>query len=148
RVSDEVPAFGAELRRLRLAADLSLTRMASLLHYSKGHLCKIETGRKQPHPDLVRRCDALLDAGGKLVRLTSSRSPIDPPPEVNSNDEGWQMNLNSNGTGSFQPVGRRQVLAAGIAPVFTFGTNNPAAVAEQAPLTTFRALFDQFRQLG
>lgn len=145
---DEVLVFGAELRRLRLAADLSLTRMAALLHYSKGHLSKIETGRKQPHPDLVRRCDALLEAGGELVRLASSRFPIEPPPEVTRNDEVWQMNLNSNGTGSFQPVGRRQVLAAGAAPAFIFGTNSPAAAAEQAPLAAFRTLFDQFRQLG
>jgi transcriptional regulator with XRE-family HTH domain len=66
-------SFGAELRRLRTAAGLSLTGLAGLVHYSKGYLSKIETGHQRPHPDLARRCDAVLDAAGTLTALVPMR---------------------------------------------------------------------------
>ncbi|NBH03695.1 helix-turn-helix transcriptional regulator, partial [Amycolatopsis sp. SID8362] len=40
----ERATFGAELRRLRHAAGLSLTELADRVHYSKGYLSKVETG--------------------------------------------------------------------------------------------------------
>ncbi|MEU1075856.1 helix-turn-helix domain-containing protein [Streptomyces sp. NPDC005878] len=67
--------FAAELRRLRSLRGMSLTELARSVHYSKGYLSKIENGGKPPTPDVARRCDAVLDAGGVLTRLVP-----DPPP--------------------------------------------------------------------
>ena len=68
-MSGQRTLFGAELRRMRNAAGMSLTKMAGLLHYSKGYVSKIETGLKQPTQDFARRCDALLEADGRLAEL-------------------------------------------------------------------------------
>ncbi|MPY63460.1 nSTAND1 domain-containing NTPase [Streptomyces spongiae] len=67
--AQELPAFGAELRRLRNQAGVSLAALSDRVHYSKGYLSKIETGDKPPNADLARRCDNALDAGGALMRL-------------------------------------------------------------------------------
>jgi transcriptional regulator with XRE-family HTH domain len=48
--------FGTELRRLRVAAGLSLGDLADVVHYSKGYLSKIESGDKPPNTALARRC--------------------------------------------------------------------------------------------
>jgi transcriptional regulator with XRE-family HTH domain len=64
---DGTPAFGTELRRLRLEADLSLTALSARVHYTKGYLSKIENGAKAASPDLAALCDAALDAGGRLA---------------------------------------------------------------------------------
>lgn len=62
-------AFGAELRRLRMAARLSLAQLSKEVHYSKPHLSRIETGQKQPSLDLARACDTALHADGRLSAL-------------------------------------------------------------------------------
>src|SRR5262245_53129138 len=62
-----VASFGEELRRLRLQHDMSQASLSRLLHYTKGYLSKVENGRKQPTPDLARRCDEALGAGGALA---------------------------------------------------------------------------------
>ncbi|MGW0549021.1 nSTAND1 domain-containing NTPase, partial [Streptomyces altiplanensis] len=76
-------SFGEELRRLRSERGISLTALARSIHYSKGYLSKIENGGKPPTPDVARRCDEALDAGGRLVRLAagvpSARRPTAPP---------------------------------------------------------------------
>ncbi|MGW5471435.1 helix-turn-helix domain-containing protein [Streptomyces chartreusis] len=72
---EQPPAFGAELRRLRIAAGLTLAQLASSVHYSKGQLSKIETGQKRPSPELARLCDATLDADGALASLVPTRPP-------------------------------------------------------------------------
>lgn len=141
--------FGAELRRLRVDAGYSLTRMAGLVHYSKGHLSKIETGQKRPTPDFARRCDVVLMAGGKLADLAST-----PPSEAlhsdgSGNSEVWMMHLSSDSASWFQPVERRRILAGGVASVLAIGLGGQAAVASEGSLLeSFRAMFDQFRQLG
>ncbi|MFC8124999.1 SAV_2336 N-terminal domain-related protein [Streptomyces sp. NPDC057302] len=63
------PDFGQELRRARTAAGLSLTELAGIVHYSKGHLSKIERGMKRPTRHLARMCDLTLRAGGALASL-------------------------------------------------------------------------------
>ena len=65
----ESGTFGTELRRLRGERGMSLTALARSIHYSKGYLSKIENGGKPPTPDVARRCDEVLDAGGALRRL-------------------------------------------------------------------------------
>ncbi|MFK4104956.1 helix-turn-helix domain-containing protein [Streptomyces sp. NPDC019531] len=63
------PDFASELRRLRRQRGLSLTALAQRVHYSKGYLSKIENGSKPATPDVGRRCDEALLAGGALLRL-------------------------------------------------------------------------------
>lgn len=64
--------FGIELRRLRLAAGLSLREFARLVHYDAGYLSRIENGLKTPSVELVRSCDSLLDGRGQLTALAST----------------------------------------------------------------------------
>ncbi|WP_051338269.1 helix-turn-helix domain-containing protein [Streptomyces flavidovirens] len=79
-------SFGEELRRLRSERGISLTALARSIHYSKGYLSKIENGGKPPTPDVARRCDEALGAGGALVRLVAdvppARRPMTPSPQL------------------------------------------------------------------
>jgi transcriptional regulator with XRE-family HTH domain len=149
-------SFGPELRRLRVAAGQSLTRLAALLHYSKGHLSKIETGLKRPTPELAQRCDTLLGAQGALAALVPARSSGSGAEEAltrqaSDDSEVWVMTVAPDGTSWFRLVDRRQALAAGPTSALSlrFGDRD---VFGAAPRTTslkgLRALFDQFRQLG
>ncbi|WP_197048843.1 helix-turn-helix domain-containing protein [Streptosporangium roseum] len=65
-------SFGRELRRRRLAADLTLADLFGLVHYSKGQLSKVERGIKAPSRELARLCDVALDAGGRLAASIGS----------------------------------------------------------------------------
>lgn len=149
-------SFGPELRKVRVAADLSLTRLAGLLHYSKGHVSKIETGLKRPTPELAQRCDTLLGAEGALAALVPARSSGNGAGEamtkrVTDDSEVWSMTVAPDGTSWFRLVDRRQVLGASAASALGFGFSDrdvSAATRQAASLKGFRALFDQFRQLG
>lgn len=148
--------FGPELRRRRIEADLSLTRLAGLLHYSKGHLSKIETGLKRPTPELAQRCDALVDAAGELAALVSTRPSRRATSEAmtkraTDGSEVWVMGVASDGTSWFRLVDRRHALVGGAASMLSFGFSgrDVASTAQQdAPLEVFRTQFDQFRRLG
>ncbi|MEU8271740.1 helix-turn-helix transcriptional regulator [Sphaerisporangium sp. NPDC049002] len=108
--------FGAELRRRRLAAGLTLTEFAQLVHYSKGQLSKVETGAKAPSRELARLCDATLDAGGTFTAMVREGPSGEDPTEASTGDEEvWLMQLSANGGSWFHPVGRRQVIIAGAA---------------------------------
>lgn len=63
--------FGAELRRLRICAGLTLKDLVHELGLSAhSNLSDYERGRRTPHVDLVVRCEAVLEvADGQLVRL-------------------------------------------------------------------------------
>lgn len=155
-MAEQWMSFGPELRRLRVAADLSLTRLAGLLHYSKGHLSKVETGLKRPTPELAQRCDVLLCAQGALAALVparSSRNGIGKAITRQASDDGevWLMTMAPDGTSWFWLADRRQVLVGGITSVLGSGFSDRdvfAAAQQVAPLEGLRALFDQFRQLG
>ncbi|MFI7343126.1 helix-turn-helix domain-containing protein [Streptomyces sp. NPDC050085] len=73
---EQAPGFGAELRRLRLAAGRTLTDFSASVHYSKSQISKVETGRKRATAEFARLCDAALGAGGRLSALV----PVEPPP--------------------------------------------------------------------
>jgi tetratricopeptide (TPR) repeat protein len=66
-------AFGAALRRERIRQGLSLTALARLIHYSKGYLSRVETGRSSPTLAVARACDQALSAGGALAMLVAER---------------------------------------------------------------------------
>jgi len=145
--------FGQELRRRRLAAGLSLTELARAVHYSKGQLSKVERGLKAPSRDLARLCDTALGAGGALVALLPGRPAGEQAPEPEGGDEEvWLMQLSADGPSWFQPVGRRQMMAAGAASVVRLGTSGvpgPPSGAESGKLLeASRSLFDHYRRLG
>jgi hypothetical protein len=62
---------GAEIRRLRIAAGLSLGELAQRTRYDKGYLSKIESGIKPLNATMARLVDIVLDAGGQIVALVS-----------------------------------------------------------------------------
>ncbi|WP_026402985.1 helix-turn-helix domain-containing protein [Actinomadura rifamycini] len=148
---ETMATFGAELRRRRLAAGLSLAELGGLLHYSKGHLSKVEHGTKRPSPDLARMSDAELGADGALIALAARPPRGGRLAERAADDEVWLMNLPLGGEGRFHPMNRREALAVASTSVLGFGLGARGlaeTAAEPAALDGFRALLTQFRNLG
>jgi transcriptional regulator with XRE-family HTH domain len=161
--------FGAQLRRRRTAAGLSLADLAGLVHYSKSYLSRIETGAKPPGVDLARRCDAMLEAEGSLAALVrEDEEPGTGAGPQSAADDGalwaddesqvWIMELSQGGASRFTPVGRR---AAAPGPAGLPGdqsllglTVSPAAplsralAARTVPVDPFVVMFGQLRRLG
>ncbi|MFD5455374.1 helix-turn-helix domain-containing protein [Streptomyces olivaceus] len=146
-------SFGEELRKRRLEAGLSLTDLSGLVHYSKAQLSKVERGIKTPSRDLARLCDAALGADGALIAL-STPTAVDSPAVSASGrveEENWMMQLSPDGPNSFGPVGRREVMNAGVASLMTWRTDGsgPASPAAGAGmLEASRSLFTHYRRLG
>ncbi|MFE5243066.1 MULTISPECIES: helix-turn-helix domain-containing protein [unclassified Streptomyces] len=145
--------FGEELRKRRLDAGLSLTTLSGAVHYSKAQLSKVERGIKAPSRDLVRLCDAVLQAEGALVALATR--PVADTPLVQTSgaidEEEWTMQLSPDGPSWFQPLGRRQVVGAGAASLMRLGRGGPGPVAPAAGagmLEASRSLFTHYRRLG
>ncbi|MBK1785508.1 ATP-binding protein [Prauserella cavernicola] len=65
----EQATFGAELRRRRQQAGMSLAELAGRIHYSKGYLSKVETGRVAVNAAFAALCEAELGAVGTLEPL-------------------------------------------------------------------------------
>lgn len=148
---DQQPTpFGPELRRRRLAARLSLTRLGQLVHYSKSQLSKVERGLKTPSPELARLCDTILNAQGALTTLAPARVPRPLPPPPPDEGETWLMHLTPGGPNWVQPLPRRHVMAAaGAASAVALGLGAPQAHAESATfLPAARSLFAHYRHLG
>ncbi|HEY3686236.1 MAG TPA: helix-turn-helix transcriptional regulator [Streptosporangiaceae bacterium] len=144
-------AFGRELRRRRLETGLTLDRLAGLVHYSKAQLSKVERGISRPSRELVRLCDAVLDAGGALSAQAGTGSKPAGVHEVSDGEEVWLMGLSANGQSWFRPISRREAVAIGAASIAALGIGRPeiAFTAENASLIdTFGSLFDQYRMLG
>ncbi|MFG2594431.1 helix-turn-helix domain-containing protein [Streptomyces sp. NPDC048462] len=145
--------FGEELRRRRLDAGLSLTAMSAAVHYSKAQLSKVERGIKPPSRDLVRLCDAALNADGALNALGTpavAGTAVDAVPrEVD--EEDWMMQLSPDGRGRFRPLGRRQVVGAGAASLMRLGLGGQGPATPAAGigmLEASRSLFTHYRRLG
>ncbi|MEU0529093.1 helix-turn-helix domain-containing protein [Amycolatopsis tolypomycina] len=66
-----MPDFGAELKRRRMSAGMSLTGLAASVHFTKGYLSKVENGKARVNRDLAKACDQALGAGGELLALVS-----------------------------------------------------------------------------
>ncbi|MEV0187572.1 helix-turn-helix transcriptional regulator [Kitasatospora purpeofusca] len=150
--------FGPELRRRRLAAGLTLTRLAELLNYSKGHLSKIERGQKVPQLELARRCDAQFGAGGELEML----APPDQRPGAGAagpvpDEEPLLLRVDRDGVRWPGGLGRRQLLAAGASSALGLGVAGAAGAGRAAAVPTgsdaspaeiFRTQLDHMRLLG
>jgi len=90
--TESFKSFGVELRRLRIAAGLSLMDMQGRVFFSKSHLSKVENGVKAPSTDLARRCDEVLGAEGALkalVQPASSNPGSMSPRRTHVNDRSW-----------------------------------------------------------
>jgi len=61
--------FGSELRRLRLARELSQEQLAAQVMHSRALVTAVELGERWPPQDLATRCDEVLQTGGALNRL-------------------------------------------------------------------------------
>jgi transcriptional regulator with XRE-family HTH domain len=59
--------FGERLRQLRTERGITLSRFATLTHYNKGYLSRIESGQKMPSEPVARACDQALNARGELI---------------------------------------------------------------------------------
>ncbi|MFD9702115.1 helix-turn-helix domain-containing protein [Lentzea sp. NPDC059081] len=66
--------LGSELRRRREAAGYSLSRMATAVYSSKGHLSKVENGRTRVSRSLAAAYDHVLDANGELLALVDGQA--------------------------------------------------------------------------
>ncbi|MFE7562131.1 helix-turn-helix domain-containing protein [Kitasatospora sp. NPDC057500] len=167
--SSSAGGFGPELRRRRLAAGLTLTRLAELLNYSKGHLSKIERGQKAPPPDLARRCDAQLGAGGELERLAPPEGTAGRGRGVGvaaADEDPVLLRVDRDAVRWPGGLGRRQLLAAGATSVLGAGVagmvgagraearedpreaSREALRADASPAEVFRSQFDHMRLLG
>lgn len=61
-------SFAELLRTVRADRCVSLTELAGQIHYSRTLISRIETGQRFPSRDFAERADAVLRAGGSLVR--------------------------------------------------------------------------------
>src|SRR5215470_5790107 len=128
-------AFGPRLRALRTARGLSLSEFARRVFYSKGYVSRVETGASTPSAEFARRCDVELDADGALVGLVSSAAPgpaPEPAPDTEPERDGdyddgtWIVTMAPDGSTSFTPVGRREMLLGGAVVVARLtGVNRP-----------------------
>jgi len=155
--SQHLAPFGSELRRRRTDAGLSLTALAKLVHYSKSHLSKVETGVKPPSQDLARRCDGALSCAGKLAKLAPGPPPAAFLPVNSELGEVWILTLDNDGGNGFRAVSRRQLLAGGVAGLGGLDLSAHGAArlrpgtpprGGEAALSAYRAMFDLLRGLG
>ncbi|MGK5630608.1 helix-turn-helix domain-containing protein [Streptomyces sp. URMC 123] len=61
--------YGAEMRRLRNGAGMSLAGLGDIVGYSKQHLASIEKAERMIPPDLSAMLDAAFGTDGHFVRL-------------------------------------------------------------------------------
>lgn len=148
----ESPPFGVELRRRRVAAGLSLGELGKQVHYSKGHLSKVESGQKLASVALGRLCDAALEAHGDLLRLLPVAPTTGDPgdePEVTDlgHDETWVVGVGDNG-GYFAPVSGPHPMVNGTQAALGIVFGGQAKIDTTAALGPFLTRFDEARNLG
>ncbi|MFE7661303.1 helix-turn-helix domain-containing protein [Streptomyces celluloflavus] len=124
--------FGAELRRLREGAGMTLQQLADVTSYSRGHLSKIERGVNPPTMNLVQCCDAYFDAGGRLRRAFS---------------------VEAESAEKKPKPARRQVIATGVGSLLATrfaegGRPDHVSDSELPPDALFQDQLHQMKQLG
>jgi hypothetical protein len=114
-------SFREELRSRRRGADLSLSALARGTFYSAGYLSKIENGQKPATRDLAMRCDAVLNAGGALVRLV--------PPDADRRGPGRPP----KGSGGRPPVAAPDPFLTALDPAAALTAGIPGSIAPAGP---------------
>jgi transcriptional regulator with XRE-family HTH domain len=143
--------FGMELRRRRLAAQLSLAEMAKLVHYSKSYLSKIENGLMESSADLARRCDVALSANGALAALSPHPDRANPQPATAQTeaDDIWMLTLANDGSNHFMPANRRAIPAMHVALGFDIPYGQISVAApDEATASVFQSLFHECVRLS
>lgn len=148
--SEEFMPFGAELRRQRLAAGLSLGDLAQRVHYSKSYLSKIERSRKAPSLDLARRCDAALGTNGTLTSLVPIVQRDIPARPTGPIDDQWVISVDSSGRGAFGAVIHPDPATIGAVSPLTWAMPPPTGIRSHgsSELSSFRLMFEEMRRLG
>ncbi len=67
--ADLLAYFGAELRRARMAAGLSMDELGRAIHYSGAQVGRVENGERLASLQFVQRCDVKLGTDGRFERL-------------------------------------------------------------------------------
>lgn len=147
--------FGPELRRCRLAAGLTLTQLASSVHYSKSQISKIETGHKRASSEFARLCDNALDTGGTLSALVPASGPS---ARSSSLDQAGAMRPTAEPEeppvlSPWPPPSRRQMMTAGAAGLAVGTMGQPPSPPEvmssdETLLSAHRGLLDQYRRIA
>lgn len=150
---EQPSVFGAELRRLRIAAGLTVAQLASAVHYSKGQISKVETGQQRATLELARLCDAVLGAGGALAALAPPRGrrrrTLQLPTPAPTRDLRDEPNEQSGHTPWPSPT-RRELMTVGAVSAFEIGAARlpQHAATDQPLLDAYRRLFGQYRRIG
>jgi WD40 repeat protein/transcriptional regulator with XRE-family HTH domain len=113
---------GSELRRFREERQLSLAELADRVHYSKGQLSKLETGRKPIRPEVAAVFDRVLDTGGYLHALVSPGA-VCPYPGLAAFDQDrakWFFGRDKAVEEIINELRRRQ---SGMGPLFVVGAS-------------------------
>jgi transcriptional regulator with XRE-family HTH domain len=142
--------FGAELRRLRLAAGLSLHDLAVLIHYSRGHLSKIENNMASPSAALARLADAAVHAEGKLIAFLDKHLDQEQL-RTETPGEAWAAVMDPESGTWFATVARGHALAqwASSAQGFSVSPVTDVGAAQAEPvLRAFRSAFEEIRASG
>src|SRR6266566_69123 len=67
--TETMTAFGEHMRRLMAERGMSLHRLAKIVNYDVGYLCKVRNGHKTPSPAMAAQVDNALRADGALIAL-------------------------------------------------------------------------------
>lgn len=148
----EVLNCGAELRECRNAAGLSLRELAVLVHYSKGHLSKVESGLARLTPEVARQCDEALKTGGRLVRMLANPSSHTSVTDADAGPDQWTWITRSpsDGRTQFQAFSESAARDGVPAASATWTLDPPVSAIDDAasPIIRFRALLVEYRELG
>lgn len=138
-------SFGAELRRLRREAGLSLSQFAGRVHYHKGYLSKIENGQKPPSEGLARQCDAELMAGGHLLALAARPAPAAPEPaDIPCPADNWDLRQMPDHTLFVVSPDSEEA----VAPTALISQIRSRAALTSSGLASFASLLIEYRRLG
>ncbi|WP_196451965.1 helix-turn-helix transcriptional regulator [Planomonospora sp. ID82291] len=106
--------FGRQLRRWRQRAGLTQAQVGTRVGYDHSAISKLEGGRREPSPQLARRLDEVLGAGGELLAVYTAsrheetegapgaigRSGLGPPPGAAGSRFGPLPGDGGDGAGS------------------------------------------------
>jgi hypothetical protein len=139
--------FGEELRRRRVAAGFSLHDLSVKVHYSRGHLSKVENSQVAPSAHLARLADAALDARGQLIAFVTAQITGDFSIDQGAG-ETWTTVLDPESGSWFAPVDARRTPVAGSGSLIGFADSGLSDIRpghSDSVLRAFRAMFAQTR---